>query len=118
MVKNSGDTQARFLAKSLAFLLAGNCANGHESKSFFAADLRRCTQMPGSAQLEIIGYGREFPVVKKTGPPKNSRILSNAKMLGNLAAHNRPPFGFGARLFRNNCIDYRTGDKAFDATLG
>jgi hypothetical protein len=38
MVNNSGDTQARFLAKSLAFLLAANCAHDTNLKKAFAAD--------------------------------------------------------------------------------
>ena len=41
-----------------------------------------------------------------------------AKCLSNLASHNRrPPFGLRARLLRDNRIDYRTGDYAFDSAF-
>jgi hypothetical protein len=42
MVKNRGDTQARFLAKSLAlFYWPRITANEHEFQKAFAADFRR-----------------------------------------------------------------------------
>jgi hypothetical protein len=45
MVKNSGDTQARFLAKSLAvFYWPRIAANEHEFQKAFAADLRSAAE--------------------------------------------------------------------------
>lgn len=63
MVKNSGDTQARFLAKSLALLLAANCAKEYELQKNLSpqicADERRGGGLSPVLEKEIYRKGRE-----------------------------------------------------------
>ncbi len=130
MVKNSGDTQARFLNEPGRFYWPRIARMEANSQKALRRRFRRSTQMFWVSPI----FGEEILPPRTRRGAKGTRletlnsmrgqklktcgILSKATTLSDLAPYHRPPFGFRTRLFRDNRIDYRTGDEAFDSTLG
>jgi hypothetical protein len=104
MLENSGDTQARFLAKEPGLFSIQQSAFSN-SQGILTAKGAKAAKKVWAQDFRNFLKGDEL-------------CWRSNEESSDLAAYNRPPLGLRARLLRDNCIDHRTGDKALDSTLG